>query len=129
MSEKSVKIKALIADDQRSVVDLLKLVMDSIGVEAIVAYDGEMALQKFIETNPDIVFTDILMPKLNGIVVLRKIKSLNKDIPVIIFTGYAHYRELVNNEKYKPDNFLIKPLDVKQIIEIMLKEFPSLRRE
>ena len=128
MSGDSGKIKALIADDQNSVVDLLELVMDSIGVESIKAFDGEMALKKFNETNPDIVFTDILMPKLNGIVVLRKIKSLNKNIPVIVFTGYAHYRDLVSNERYKPDNFLIKPLDVKQIIEIMLNKFPSLRR-
>ncbi len=122
------QIRALIVDDQPTIVNLLKTLMESIGVTPILASDGMMALEKFFEEKPHIVFTDILMPRMNGIVLLRKIKALNPDMPVIVFTGYAHYRELIQNEHYKPDNFLAKPLDVKQIIEIMLGSFPSLRR-
>lgn len=122
------KIKALIVDDQPAIVNLLKQVMESIGVEPILASDGEMALEKILAHKPDIVFTDILMPKMNGIVLLRKIKAFNPYLPVIVFTGYTHYRELIQNENAKPDNFLAKPLNVKQIIEIMLNSFPSLRR-
>lgn len=122
------KIRVLIADDQPTVVNLLKTVMESIGVEPILASDGMMALEKFYETNPHIVFTDILMPRMNGIALLRKIKAVNPDLPVIVFTGYTHYREMIQYEKAKPDNFLAKPLDVKQIIEIMLNLFPDLRK-
>jgi YesN/AraC family two-component response regulator len=127
-SNNSPHIKALIVDDQQSVVDLLSLVMESIGVEAIKAYDGEMGYTKFIETNPNIVFTDILMPKMNGIILLKKIKTQKPNLPVIIFTGYSHFKSMLQDQKLAPDNFLMKPVDTKQIIEIMRGYFPALQK-
>lgn len=126
VSEK--KIKALVVDDQIGVVDFLSKTMESMGVETIKAYDGEMGLNLFMGNSPDIVFTDIMMPKMNGILLLKKIKSINSGIPVIVFTGYSHFRSMVQEQKNGPDNFLMKPLEVKQIIEIMLEYFPVLRK-
>jgi len=122
------RIKALVVDDQPAIVNLLVMIMESIGVEPVRAFDGEMALTKYIETDPDIVFSDIYMPKMNGFVLLKKLKSLDKTLPVILFTGYHHYKSAASEDELKPDYFLVKPLDAREIIEIMLKRFPSLRR-
>ena len=128
MPESGVNIKALVVDDQPAIVDLLVMIMESIGVKPIRAYDGEMALAKFLEEQPDIVFTDIYMPNMNGFVLLKKLKFLNKNLPVIIFTGYHHYKSMASEVGTKPDHFLVKPLDAREIIEIMLNRFPALRR-
>ncbi len=122
------KIKALVVDDQPAIVNLLVMIMESVGVEPVRAYDGGMALAKYLETAPDIVFTDIYMPNMNGFVLLKKLKTLDRNLPVILFTGYHHYKSMAFEGEIEPDYFLVKPLDAREIIEILLKRFPSLRR-
>ena len=122
-------VKAVVVDDEKGIVDLLSRILERIGVETIKAYDGEAALELIQKDKPDIVFSDIYMPKLNGLALLKKLKALDKKMPVIIFTGYEHYKQMTEMLEVKPDNFLSKPLDVREIIEIMLAYFPQLRRE
>ena len=123
------EIKALLVDDERPILDLLARIMRTLGVTPITAINGEAALAKFNEEKPDIVFSDIYMPKLNGIALLKKIKAVNPKLPFVLFTGYHNYKQLIENNQFKPDTFLGKPLDVMEIIELMLKYFPQLRKQ
>ena len=96
-------------DDQPAIVNLLVMIMESVGVEPVRAYDGETALSKYLETDPDIVFTDIYMPNMNGLVLLKKLKSLDRNLPVILFTGYHHYKSMASEGEIQPDYFLVLP--------------------
>jgi CheY-like chemotaxis protein len=122
-------LKALVVDDEDSIVEVLAEIMEAIGVIPIKAKDGQEAWEKFEKEKPQIVFSDIYMPRLNGMMLLRKIRTLDRKIPVILFTGYFHYKQMLKQDDIKPDNFLEKPLKVKEIIEIMLSYFPQLRKE
>jgi len=124
----SKPVKVLVVDDEERIVELMCQVIEAIGAVAIKAYDGEEALALINKEMPDIVFSDVYMPKLNGLALLRKLKQMDAELPVIIFTGYQHYKQIVESAEIRPDNFLEKPVDIREIIEIMLHYFPQLRK-
>lgn len=124
----SKPVKALVVDDEERIVELMCQIMNAIGAVAIKAYDGEQALALINKEMPDIVFSDVYMPKLNGLALLHKLKQMDAELPVIIFTGYQRYKQIVESSEIRPDNFLEKPVDIREIIEIMLHYFPQLRK-
>lgn len=81
--------KILIVDDEKFVVKALteKLVLEGFSIDS--AYDGQEALLKVNQVKPDLILLDIIMPKLDGISVLKRLKahSKTKNIPVIILTN------------------------------------------
>lgn len=129
MSDNQKEIKALLVDDEPQLLDILKKVVEIIGAKPLCALDGEEAYTIFLKEHPDIVITDIYMPKMNGINLLRKVKKANPDEPVILITGYAHYKQLIATLETDPDGFLEKPFDLKKIIEMILHFFPELSKK
>ncbi|WP_320036247.1 diguanylate cyclase [Halarcobacter sp.] len=79
-----------------------------------VAKNGEEGLKLFHEINPDIIITDIQMPVMNGIEMLKEIN--NKNIPVIITTAYSDIDFFLDAIELKIDKFIIKPIDLSEII-------------
>ena len=67
--------KILVADDDSNIAELLRLYLEKEGYTVAIASDGERALEKFSEENPDIVLLDIMMPKLDGWQVCREIRK------------------------------------------------------
>jgi two-component system response regulator AtoC len=120
--------KALLVDDEVNLLDLLKQVTETIGLKPICAQDGEEAYALYQKEHPDIIITDIYMPKINGLELLKRIKKDEPETPVVLITGYAHYRQLVANSIVKPDGFLEKPFNIKKLIEIILFYFPQLNK-
>ena len=88
LAQKKVK-KVLVADDEPNIVHLLKSIPAERGYETIIAADGEEALNKARQENPDLVILDINMPKMDGITVLRTLKkdTSTQDIPIVMITG------------------------------------------
>lgn len=121
-------IKALIVDDEESIIDLLSEILRKIGLNTIIsAYSGKSALMLFLDEKPDIVLCDYLMPEINGIMLLKAIKALDSEVPVVLFTGY--YKELMKKleqEEIKPDYILRKPfIRLEKIVEIFQQCFPK----
>ncbi len=123
------KIKALIVDDERDIARMLTEILKIIDVETLIAFDGEEALEIFHQEKPNIIFSDIYMPKLNGLMLLNRIKTTNSKLPFILFTGYSNYRLLLSSSKFKPDDFIPKPLSGEKILEVMFRYFPELRHK
>jgi PAS domain S-box-containing protein len=88
LGERQVK-KVLVADDEPNIVRLLKTILAQHGYNTIVAVDGEEALKKTLQENPDLVLLDIKMPKMDGITVLRTLKKdpRTQHIPIVMITG------------------------------------------
>jgi YesN/AraC family two-component response regulator len=107
---------------------MLSSIMQGIGVTPLTAPNGEIAIEIYLREKPQIVFSDILMPKVNGLILLKKLKEFDSNLPVILFTGYQHYKHMNEVSEIKADNFLEKPLQARHIIEIMLRYFPQLRK-
>ena len=81
--------KLLVIDDEASTRDLLKISLESDGYTVFTAEDGPKGLEVFARENPSIVLTDIKMPGMDGIEVLKRIKELSPDAEVIVITGHG----------------------------------------
>ena len=121
--------KILIADDSPKDIELTisALAENNLANEVVVAEDGEEALDylykrgKFANEsgNPAVILLDIKMPKMNGIEVLRHIRSDPKFklIPVIMVTSSREERDLVESYKLGANSYVVKPVDIVQFID------------
>lgn len=127
-SSHNAKIKILVAED--SIVDrmILESMLKKGGYQIILAEDGQEAVDKFEQENPDLVFLDVLMPNLNGMEAAKKIRALSGDVftPIVFLTSLADTESLVNCLASGGDDFLPKPYNA-IIIEAKIKAFYRMR--
>src|SRR5688500_2991019 len=81
--------KILVIDDNPGTIAVLKDILNDEGYIVTTAWDGEEGLAIYESENPSLIITDLNLPKMNGIEVLKKIRRENLFIPIIIITGYA----------------------------------------
>jgi DNA-binding response OmpR family regulator len=101
----------LVVDDERFIVDLLFEVLTEEGFEVRRAYDGRAALDVVEETPPDLVLTDVFMPKLNGLELARRVQEIG--IPVVLMSAVA------SGAGGPGIGFIAKPFDLEEILDIV----------
>ena len=90
---------------------------DALGLEvAGEAADGKEALKLIREIRPEILITDIRMPEMDGIELIREIKKLDLNIKITILSGYSDYDYLKAAIRLGVDNYLLKPIDNDELI-------------
>jgi CheY-like chemotaxis protein len=114
--------KVLVVDDDRVVADMYSLALSRAGHEVLVANDGLAGLRMASTAQPDLVFLDIRMPKMDGIEVLRNLKSVNrtKGIPVVMLSNYDEPRLVRESLSLGAKEYLVKvgtnPADLDRIV-------------
>jgi class 3 adenylate cyclase len=105
--------RILIVDDNATNREVLQVRLNAQGYEIVTAVDGEEALVKVRESDPDLVLLDVMMPKLDGISVVKQLKQDSKlrFIPVILVTAKADTRDLVIGLEAGGDDYLTKPFE------------------
>jgi signal transduction histidine kinase/FixJ family two-component response regulator len=111
--------KLLLVDDEEGIRKVLSISLTDIGYEVFTAENGEEALEIFRHENPPIVLTDIKMPGMDGIELLKKIKYENPDTEVIMITGHGDMDLAIKSLKYRAIDFVTKPIN-DDILEISL---------
>jgi adenylate cyclase len=103
----------LVVDDVPDNVDILQMRLESQGYEVVTAGDGVEALEKTRELMPDLVLLDIMMPKMDGIETVRRLKSdpALPFIPVILVTAKADAKDVIAGLESGGDDYLTKPVD------------------
>lgn len=79
--------KVLIADDEPMVVHLLKTVLKRLGHTVLTARGGRAAISLFKNHRPEVTILDLKMPDMNGIDILRKIRSVDREAPIVVWSG------------------------------------------
>lgn len=110
--------RILVVDDVLANVHLLTTYLKAVGYHVIPARDGEEALLKVNETNPDLILLDIMMPKLNGLEVCSRIKSndTTKYIPVILVTALNEIEDKIKGQEAGADDFISKPFNKLELL-------------
>ncbi len=108
----------LIVDDELGVRESLRMIL-KIYYEIHTAEGGEEALNILKERKIHLVTLDLNMPKLSGVETLREIRELDKEIPVIIITGYGSRQEESDARHYGVKDFISKPFNTRQIIAVI----------
>lgn len=112
--------KVLVVDDDLTFLEYAKAAISQLGFEVLTASDGMMALEIFGQEQPEMVFTDITMPKLNGEELIKKIRMIDKNVPIIVISGNEDYknRTMLNNKI--PATFsMFKPICLDDFIDIL----------
>jgi len=123
--------RILIVDDEEDIRVVLGISLSDLGYEVYTAENGEEALRIIRETNLPIVLTDIRMPVMDGIELLRNIKHENPEIEVIMITGHGDMDLAIKSLKHEATDFITKPIK-DEVLEIALKrarERISMRRQ
>ena len=105
------KKRILIAEDEEAMIEALSKKFSHEGFEVIEAKDGEEALAAALEEKPDLVILDIIMPKMDGITLLKKIredKSWGAGVPVIILSNLSDTDNVSEAARYHVFDFLVK---------------------
>ena len=105
--------RILVVDDNPANVDILETRLRSQGYETLAAHDGEEALALARETLPDLILLDIMMPKLDGIEVCRRLKAdaAFPFTPIVMVTAKADSKDIVTGFEAGGDDYLTKPID------------------
>ncbi|MFC1560209.1 response regulator [Candidatus Margulisiibacteriota bacterium] len=115
------KAKILIVDDEISVRTILKQILDRSEFEADTASDGVEALTKLKDGSFDIVITDINMPNMDGVALLKRIKEEYTGMPVIFITAFGKDKIIIEAMKVGLNDFIEKPFKMDAVIEIVNK--------
>ena len=103
----------MIVDDNPTNLEVLRVRLGAQGYEIITAVDGEEALDRVREFEPDLVLLDVMMPKLDGISVVKQLKRdiRLRFIPVILVTAKSDTRDVINGLEAGGDDYLTKPYE------------------
>ncbi len=110
------KSRILIVDDEEIIRQLLKQTLERCGYDVEIAEDGNVALSKTRDNFFNLLITDLKMPKVDGIDVLKEIKTVNPYIEVIVITGFPTIESAVTAIKIGAFDFICKPFDVQEIL-------------
>ncbi len=109
-------MKILIAEDDTNIRLGLSDLLEAEGYECIEAEDGEIALSLFNQHQPDLVLLDIMMPKLDGYSVCRKIRQTDENIPIIFITAKSEEIDQVLGLELGADDYIKKPFGTREVI-------------
>jgi two-component system cell cycle response regulator CpdR len=108
--------KILIVDDEQFVRDLLAKVLRRRGHDVTLADDAQGALDALGRETFDVLLTDVVMPGLDGFGLLRRVKSADPSMKVIVLTGYARKQSISDFLLFGADDYLTKPFQVHELV-------------
>ena len=114
----------LVADDEKSIADIIAYNLKKENYEPVCAYDGQEAFDLFKAKNPDLLIVDVMMPKINGFDLCKRIRELS-DVPIIMLTARIEEIDKVFGLENGADDYVTKPFGIN---ELMARVKANLRR-
>ena len=111
-SEKTI----LAVDDESSILDLLKFNLEKEGFNFISAEDGEEGINKVLNEKPDLLLLDVMIPKMDGLSVCKKIRQENINIPIIMLSARGEEIDKVLGLEIGADDYITKPFSPREVI-------------
>ena len=109
--------KALVIDDEQIVLDSVKRILDEGNYVVETTLSGRQGLEWALQKSYDVVLTDVRMPDIGGMLVLRDIKRAKPALPVLIITGYATVRSAVQAMKLGASEYIEKPFTPEELLK------------
>ncbi len=109
-------IRVLVVDDEANLSDLLRMALQSQGWDARTASGGQEALNLVREFSPDLLVLDIMMPGIDGMEVLRRIRAAGNDVPVLFLTAKDAVEDRIAGIAAGGDDYLTKPFNLEEVV-------------
>ena len=107
--------RVLVIDDDPGVRDYMEALVSRQGYRVFAAADGEQALKDLEETRPDVVTLDVVLPGIDGLETLRRLKQRLPSVPVVMLSGHGQARNIVEAMRLGASDFLRKPFEVEEL--------------
>ena len=115
------RMRVLFVDDEEELVSAVVERLELRGVEAEGVTDGVEALRRIAEQPFEVVVLDVKMPGLNGLEVIRQIKRMHADLPVVLLSGHSSVVEAEEGLRLGACEYLLKPVDTGELLKILRK--------
>jgi DNA-binding NtrC family response regulator len=123
--KRNKKIKVLVVDDEVDICRALEFLLIKEGYDVATANDGERALELFTKKEFNVVITDLKMPGMSGLDLLREIQAVSDSVPVIIMTAFASVENAVEAMKLGASDYIVKPFindDVMMTVRRLIRQ-------
>ncbi len=125
--KKSINIKVLYVEDNKDARDETLGLLEQFFNNIDTACDGIDGLEKFKNNGYDLIITDINMPKMNGIDMIKEIKKIDKRVPIIVITAFNDFEYLMESIKVGVYGYVLKPIDLDQLLESIYRVVDKIR--
>ncbi|NIT56236.1 MAG: response regulator, partial [Aliifodinibius sp.] len=101
--------RVMVVDDEENIRDVLSNYLTSLGYDVATAIDGEDALKKFKRNSYDLIISDLLMPTIDGLELLKKVRDQDREVIFLMITGYPSIETAVEAIKKGAYDYITKP--------------------
>lgn len=108
--------KILIVEDEKNIVDILSFNLRREGYDTLEAFDGEAGLRLALESDPDLILLDLMLPKMDGFDVCRSIREKNRSTPIIMLTAREEESDKVFGLELGADDYITKPFSMRELL-------------
>lgn len=116
-------VKVMVVDDEREILKMVENVLKKSDVGSVKTFHNPLdAIRTYNGSNYDVVLLDIMMPEMDGIEVLDKLKEKNQNVKVIMMTAYSTLDRVLKSHKIGADHYLLKPFKNLKEIESKIKQ-------
>ena len=129
LMDMSRKMRILFVEDSIALQKQIERLLSKLFQEVYVASNGEEGLALFKQYNPDMVLTDLTMPKMNGHDMIDKIKEINPDVEIIILSAHSDSDNLIRSLHEGVSDFIQKPANISKMITVFLKVLSKIKRK
>lgn len=111
----------LYLEDDPEIAENMSFLLGRYAKEVYLAMDGEKAIELFLQKNPQIAVLDIMVPKMNGLDVAKKIREKNKKIPIIFMTAFNEDEQLKVASEIPSSSYIVKPFNLETLNKAISK--------
>ena len=108
--------RVLLVEDDRSIAGFVEPEMEHLGYRVRCAYDGLSGLEQAEEFEPELIVLDIMLPKLDGVGMLKRLRQTGSKVPVIMLTARDTTLDKVHSLDHGADDYLTKPFDIEELL-------------
>ncbi|MDH5636922.1 MAG: response regulator, partial [Nitrospinota bacterium] len=107
----------LLVDDDRIVAEYLVRLLEGAGYKTTVCLDGESAFERFKEGGIDLIITDLMMPGISGLDLIRRIRLTDKEVNIVVITGFGNMEIFIDTVRAGAGDFIVKPIEKDQFLK------------
>ena len=110
------KIKVLLVEDEQTLAMIIKDTLDAQGFEISVAQNGQEGIRMFYELHPDVLVTDVMMPRIDGFELIRQLRQSDRNTPILVLSARSAINDVVEGFEIGANDYLKKPFGMQELI-------------